>query len=308
MPVPPPGHNIYWSKAWIRGKAAWNALPYAHASLQDNDFVNLNRWDTQCNGGYFAPVDLCGNDGLLIKVDEVDGNSIHFELCSTTYINWNYYCSARYPKVVAYKNSLSTLASSIINWHLGTDDHPNEVETWADTIIQQWREQSANYSPYWPSYLLQYITFANLEEGEIIHVVEDMVAKDPTLAERDTYNGNTRMATYSPDDEDDNFFALLGTSQGLGAVELLYNYPYMFSTPMGDGSREVKSIKNVRFSGNIPESKETWQHYGPDRTHLFYHMTFTTEQLRPADSDDEGSSSSHAGASGSEGAGGSSHH
>lgn len=194
------------------------------------------------------PIAQIKNGGLLQKIDQADRPVK--KLVGLTYSSWK---SEHSPAQSAYWNGLSARASAIINyWWDGyriTGTEPLQLEwapqSWADITVQEWLSMCASFHVSPTS--LRYVVLFPVTSSETESVAKD-IAEHERVWDTSSPEGGADLFTWTPNDE--NFYALLGTGQGIGAIELLYKYPETFAR----APQMRKTIENVRFSATTTDS------------------------------------------------------
>ena len=102
---------------------------------------------------------------------------------------------------------------------------------------------------------LQYIMFGPLVEDDAIEVMDDIWRYNPNWTPAFISAGTTPIAQYTP--QDDNFYALLGTSMGVAAARLLQFESETFATrDHTETLKKVKSISSISVAGSNDPSAD----------------------------------------------------
>lgn len=275
-----------WQKYYDKGVELWNDLRDAQINLRDDQCPNLAPdWLIQDVADPIGKLEAksprkCHTGGILKFVDDEEnpGRPLDEKICTAA--SYEYILESplkswrgrtpRYTRYFVYDNWFSATAGHIAaEFNTGRIDPrmvyglphqgrlvpvsewPAAPNRWAEIAFAGYNNVCAQQQRALTS--LRFISQLNIANGETRKVVIEISEKVPSELHhawddaRD--NGFPNAYHWEFDSSDPNFYALLGTPNGVGAVKLLTLYAGSFATRDQNRRRiaQVKSIGRVRL-------------------------------------------------------------
>lgn len=314
----PPPTNLHaahltdnWIDFWRQGRQYWNDLiaNIYNPDLEDDPCVDLDANWKGVGGPFSADSTYlqCEEHGTLWLMDYAEEASREpGQAAICTHGNYkSIQLRARTRPELGYIGGFSPRSRIIINtmnegwselWEepwkgkMTAANAPGVVRapnTWAEAMFVIWQTMCRQQrpEPADPS-VLKYTVLSAVKEPTSLQVMEEISHKSPPLFEDwEVFDGQDRRSKslwqFFPTDDNQHFYALLGTPVGADSVQLLSKYPRAFAT---EDSRwkeisKVKIIERIFMTEwAILDHRVSSEHQGPRRDLAFF---YTDTRYRP---------------------------